>query len=774
MTTKHKLTLLAGTAIALAATPALAQTVVSAQPNGGAYFESGFISDGSTPTITNNNVVPGVSYDSTNVQTGTETFSDWWNTDVAGGVTVNGNAWGNYDSTETTVTHVDLVVPANTVTYPSTYNNTGGTANYINVYGSNSTGTAITNTNITTDSPAAVGNSVNLTQTVSSIDSTGITFATYTGTATYQIPNPNAGVNNYFDVNFNTTPVSGTTLDQNGLTTTGVVDTPVVQNSNGSLLLQGNGPSYVQVNDNSVVIHGGTSSTTGTFDNAGFHVVDTGNGLIFDVDSNGNGYFLGNVSAVDGNFSGNVGVGGNLSVTGTTTLTGVLNANGGINTTTINATSGNFTGNVQAATFTSQSGAYFNQNSSSSQNIWWNDGTNYYYNDAAAWYNQIYWSDGTNSSYTTQDYSGIYASNNAGNYANHTAYGFSTNGDVTTNTLNATTATIGTVNSTTINNSGATNTGSLAVTNNATVGGNLAVTGTTTLTGALTANGGATVNNGLTVNGGSTLNGGATVNGLLTANNGATIANGLTVTSGGANITGNSSVTGNLGVSGTTTTGALAVTNNASVGGNLAVTGTTTLTGALTANGGVSTTNLVTSGTATVGTNLTVMGTTDVRGAIFNGGTANGGAVYVNDALTVTGNVGVGTVVINSSTNKISGLANATLSSSSTEAVTGQQLFATNTALATLDAREAAHYSLLNHRADKAYQGVAMGFAMNAAPLNLDDGEGGISAGVGVFEGQWGGAIKAQFVTESGFGIGANLGFSEDAVGGGVGASIKF
>ncbi|MEZ5683289.1 MAG: hypothetical protein R3E03_03530 [Novosphingobium sp.] len=34
MTTKHKLTLLAGTAIALAATPVLAQTVTTAQPDG--------------------------------------------------------------------------------------------------------------------------------------------------------------------------------------------------------------------------------------------------------------------------------------------------------------------------------------------------------------------------------------------------------------------------------------------------------------------------------------------------------------------------------------------------------------------------------------------------------------------------------------------------------------------------------------------------------------------------------------------------------------------
>ncbi|MBK9012305.1 hypothetical protein [Novosphingobium sp.] len=253
------------------------------------------------------------------------------------------------------------------------------------------------------------------------------------------------------------------------------------------------------------------------------------------------------------------------------------------------------------------------------------------------------------------------------------------------------------------------------------------------------------------------------------------------------------------------------MTGNSTVGGTLAVTGATTLTGLLTANGGVSTTTLATSGNATiggdvavtgnyattngnitttngtisgaslvstgttsVGTNLTVGGTSDFRGAIFNGGTANGGALYVNDALTVTGEVAVGTIRMSPTTNKISGLANATLSGTSTEAVTGQQLFATNNALAALDAREAAHFSLLMKRADKAYQGVAMGFASNAAPLNLDNGEGGISAGVGVFQGEWAGAIRAQYVTDSGVGVGVNFGFSEDAVGGGVGASIKF
>jgi hypothetical protein len=67
-----------------------------------------------------------------------------------------------------------------------------------------------------------------------------------------------------------------------------------------------------------------------------------------------------------------------------------------------------------------------------------------------------------------------------------------------------------------------------------------------------------------------------------------------------------------------------------------------------------------------------------------------------------------------------------------------------------------------------------MNFALNAAPLNLANGEGGIAAGVGTFEDEWAGAIRAAYVTDSGFGIGANFGFSKDAVGGAVGASIKF
>ena len=109
--------------------------------------------------------------------------------------------------------------------------------------------------------------------------------------------------------------------------------------------------------------------------------------------------------------------------------------------------------------------------------------------------------------------------------------------------------------------------------------------------------------------------------------------------------------------------------------------------------------------------------------------------------------------------------------------MTGQQLFATNTALSTLGTRVTALENtfgqlVVNNR--KAFQGVAMGFASTAAPLNLANGESGMTAGVGTFEGQWAAAIRAQAVTSSGVGIGANVGFSKDAFGAGVGASIKF
>ena len=877
MTTKIKLSLLVGVSFALAATPALAQTVPSATPDGGLFADFGFVADVTPPTIANENVVPGVSYDSVSTQTGTANYVDGFiieNVDTVNGVNVLGVAQGTFNRDERTVTNVDLVVPANTVTNAPTYTNTGNTTTDLNVFGSASTGTAITSTVISTVDSTAVGagdDTVDVTQTVSSIDASGITFASYSGTATYNVDLANP-LNGDISVSFNPVMTSGTTLDQNGLNTTGTVvagtsvTTPLVTSTTGTLDLNAGGPSYVQVNTDSVVLHGGNSSTNVTINNNGITVVDTTvpSGQTFRLDE------FGNVSNLANNT-----VGGNLQVNGAGDVNGNFNVDG---FTTTNGQDN--TGGLETDTLLVNNTSQFNGLATFTAGVNVTGGT------------------------TTDT---LLVTGNSQMLGNLDVQGFTTtngvdnNGNLETDTLQVNSNANVSGN---LDVAGFTNlNGGLQVSGGSTLNGGTTMNGGATVNGLLTANNGAVVNNGFTANGGSTLNGGATVNGLLTANNGlavvggANIANGLVVTggstlsggatvnglftanngsvlnggttmNGGATVNGNAQfnnnvtvvgstntngisktgnivnsgniATGSLNVSGATVTNGItntgniatttltttgnasvggslavagnsAVTGNSTVGGTLAVTGATTLTGLLTANGGVSTTTLTTSGNATiggdvavtgnyattngnitttngtisgaslvstgttsVGTNLTVGGTSDFRGAIFNGGTANGGALYVNDALTVTGEVAVGTIRVNPTTNKISGLANATLSGTSTEAVTGQQLFATNNALAALDAREAAHFSLLMKRADKAYQGVAMGFASNAAPLNLDNGEGGISAGVGVFQGEWAGAIRAQYVTDSGVGVGVNFGFSEDAVGGGVGASIKF
>lgn len=233
---------------------------------------------------------------------------------------------------------------------------------------------------------------------------------------------------------------------------------------------------------------------------------------------------------------------------------------------------------------------------------------------------------------------------------------------------------------------------------------------------------------------------------------------------------GNSTVGGNLQVNGNANISGLTTTNG------ISNTGTITSSGNITSSGTVTGATLVSAGATAVGTNLTVGGTAAIAGNASVGGNLAVVGSYSTTAgniVTGTGQVWAGNIRINNS-GRISGLANATLSGTSTEAVTGQQLFATNNALAALDAREASNFNLLSRRSDKAYQGVAMGFAMNAAPLNLDDGQGGVSGGVGTFEGQWAGAIRAQYVTKSGVGFGANVGFAQDSVGGAVGASIRF
>lgn len=205
--------------------------------------------------------------------------------------------------------------------------------------------------------------------------------------------------------------------------------------------------------------------------------------------------------------------------------------------------------------------------------------------------------------------------------------------------------------------------------------------------------------------------------------------------------------------------------------------GGTTSTTVTVSNAGVTvvdTTNGQTFAVSNTG-NATLLGTL-TAGGVNTGATGNivagnGIAASAGQNAIVTG------VTIDAVTQRITGVANGVVSATSNDVVTGQQLFATNQQIAGFNAGLVAvnnRVDLLSNRVDKAYQGVAMGFAMNAAPISLANGEGGISGGVGYFQGEVAGAVKAQYVTDSGVGLGINVGFSSDAVGGGVGASIKF
>ncbi|XID76117.1 YadA-like family protein [Alkanindiges sp. WGS2144] len=134
---------------------------------------------------------------------------------------------------------------------------------------------------------------------------------------------------------------------------------------------------------------------------------------------------------------------------------------------------------------------------------------------------------------------------------------------ITQSGKNITVATSQNPNFTTVTTTGAVNSNSLAVSNNATVGGTLGVTGATTLKNTA-------INGTLNVTGATTL-ASATASGAIKAasleSTGATkVGNGLTVTAGGANITGDTKVTGKL-----------ESTSDAKVGGTLEVTGTANL-----------------------------------------------------------------------------------------------------------------------------------------------------------------------------------------------------
>lgn len=250
------------------------------------------------------------------------------------------------------------------------------------------------------------------------------------------------------------------------------------------------------------------------------------------------------------------------------------------------------------------------------------------------------------------------------------------------------------------------------------------------------------------------------------------------------------------------TTTAYEYTNTTETLQNSLYSATTTVSGTGNTGTGSQTENLVTAGairfsqttgtstfdpdtgdvtyTATAGKtmNLDVNGLTVTDTAGGTVALTSGGLVVGDGIAASSGQAAIASGVrIDSTTQKITGLANGTIAQNSSDAVTGGQLWAVQGQLDGLTSGLTAinnRVDLLSRRVDKAYQGVAMGFASNAAPLNLANGEGGISAGVGYFQGEWAGAVKAQYVTDAGVGLGVNVGFSSDAVGGGVGASIKF
>ena len=95
--------------------------------------------------------------------------------------------------------------------------------------------------------------------------------------------------------------------------------------------------------------------------------------------------------------------------------------------------------------------------------------------------------------------------------------------------------------------------------------------------------------------------------------------------------------------------------------------------------------------------------------------------------------------------------------------------------ITTLSTSVDARFAQVNEDIAVAYQGIAMGFAQNAAPINLQPGEWGIAGGVGSFEGETAFSIKLQGVSaDGGFTWGASVGVSNDTSGVGVGVGMKF
>lgn len=181
---------------------------------------------------------------------------------------------------------------------------------------------------------------------------------------------------------------------------------------------------------------------------------------------------------------------------------------------------------------------------------------------------------------------------------------------------------VGTISSTTINNSGTTTTSALSVTNNATVGGNLSVTGASTLNGATT------INNTLQVTGTTTtagINNNGTFNQVGSANINASGSATTNIGTGGGNT--------NIGAAGSTNT-IIGTTTNA-MGGNSSV-ALSNNSGSLSVASGGSYTATNTQAQTAFGANTLTVDATHING------TVGSGSINLTNTSTSIGNTGGG------------------------------------------------------------------------------------------------------------------------------------
>jgi hypothetical protein len=81
----------------------------------------------------------------------------------------------------------------------------------------------------------------------------------------------------------------------------------------------------------------------------------------------------------------------------------------------------------------------------------------------------------------------------------------------------------------------------------------------------------------------------------------------------------------------------------------------------------------------------------------------------------------------------------------------------------------------LNNHISIAYSGVAMGMAMNAAPLSLNQGEQGLSGGVATFGGRTAFGFHYQGQPTAKVSVGVAIGVSDSGtVGASAGVGVKF